>query len=1000
MGDVLFEPLRFRSLTVKNRILRANISGRFDNYDGSGGLSRLRWEESFAAGGVGAIVSSHVPISVQGRVLPSYAMLDRDERIPFWRSIGEVVHRHDCKFIVQLTHSGRQQDMGGIENKHYVPMSSSAGTDSFHGFTSRAMNEADIREVIGQFGAAARRAREAGLDGIELHANNGYLITQFLSSSINRRKDEYGGSLRNRARFLLEVVEAMRKEVGDDFHLQVKINAVDHGNALMPWEPSGNKLEETVEVCQWLEQAGVDGLHISNGNSFPHPLQPPGPLPLAEAAETYGSMLANGSHTFRNYLLFRYRILRPIFLMLWNRTRPEKIEASNAADTRAIKQAVGIPVLANGALQQASTIRGLIDDGTCDAVTIARPLIANRDLPKVFAAGQDQPDRPCTYCNKCTVAVLLHPLACYEVDRYGGDHEAIDARGHGSVRSPGTGVDRLSCRCGTSRLTSAADAVEPGSPRDIYDVVVVGSGFGGAVTACRLAEAGRSVCVLEQGRRWRKEDFPRTPHEVASRVLWKPGSRGLLDYRVFRRIDVIQGTGVGGGSLVYFNVNRRAPERVFARPGWPTAITREALDPYYDRSREMLEVRPLAPPEGRAMPERQEAFFRAAERAGREPQLMSLAVHTGPARKHPVSGVEQSPCDYCGSCMLGCHVHAKNTVDLNYIALAEQNGAEVFPLHQVRGIEQVEVDGAVAYRVRYRRLHADAHRGSEPSTPDPEREGQVVGRKLVLAAGSLATTELLLRARDVDCTLPRLGPALGQGFSANGDFLLNGTARSDRIVNPTSGPPITSGFDASTEDFVAWISDVGYPTELMWLVEGTIPFPRRILRALAGTWTYLAQTAGLQQPAQHTVALDQFLGWMFSARTLTYLAMGADAGNGDMNLRKGRLSIRWSHRDSRAVIRHLNKTFRELSAGLGGRYQNGLLWQWPLRKLLTAHPLGGCRMSDSPEDGVVDPWGGVWDHPNLYVADAAVIPTSLGVAPSATIAALAERAAEHIVAGH
>src|SRR3954471_6753429 len=240
MADVLFEPLQFRNLTIKNRILRSNISGRFDNYDGSGTQARINWEERFARGGVGAIVSSYVPVHMRGRILPNYATIDRDERIPFWHAVGEAVHRHDCKFIVQLSHSGRQQDVGGVENRGLKALSSTSKTEPFHGFRCQAMTLEQIRETIDCFAAGARRAREAGLDGVELHAANGYLITQFLSSGINDRDDDYGGSLENRARFLREIVAAIRAEVGRDFHLQAKISATDYNNALFPWEGQGN----------------------------------------------------------------------------------------------------------------------------------------------------------------------------------------------------------------------------------------------------------------------------------------------------------------------------------------------------------------------------------------------------------------------------------------------------------------------------------------------------------------------------------------------------------------------------------------------------------------------------------------------------------------------------------------------------------------------------------------------------------------------------------------
>src|SRR5215213_11837502 len=240
--DTIFQPLKFRNLTVKNRLFRSNISGRFDNYDGSGNQARINWETKFAKGGVGAIISSFVPVHLRGRIVPNYAMIDHDNKIPFWRAVGKAVHQHDCKFILQLSHGGRQRDINGIEYPR--GLSSTGKKDPLHGFECDAMTIPQIKEVVGYFAEGARRARAAGLDGVELHGANGYLITQFLSSAINDRKDEYGGPVENRARIVLEIVRAIRREVGQDFHLQMKINAVDYNSWLFPWQKKGNTLED------------------------------------------------------------------------------------------------------------------------------------------------------------------------------------------------------------------------------------------------------------------------------------------------------------------------------------------------------------------------------------------------------------------------------------------------------------------------------------------------------------------------------------------------------------------------------------------------------------------------------------------------------------------------------------------------------------------------------------------------------------------------------------
>jgi hypothetical protein len=155
-ADVVFEPLRFRNLTVKNRILRANISGRFDHYDGSGTPTRISWELRFARGGVGAILSSWVGVDVRGRIVPGYAMIERDDRIPFWRELGKRVHEHDCKYIVQLAHAGRQRDIPGFE----IPkaLSSTRKPDPLHGFETDRATRAELAGVASAFAAGARRA--------------------------------------------------------------------------------------------------------------------------------------------------------------------------------------------------------------------------------------------------------------------------------------------------------------------------------------------------------------------------------------------------------------------------------------------------------------------------------------------------------------------------------------------------------------------------------------------------------------------------------------------------------------------------------------------------------------------------------------------------------------------------------------------------------------------------------------------------------------------------
>ena len=425
---LIFRPLEFRQLKVKNRLFRSNLSGMFDDYNGHGGNARLNWEEKFAKGGVGAIISSYTPVAVRGRILVRYAMIDNDDKIPFWSAVARRVHEYDCKFLMQLSHGGRQQDIGGVENLHKKGLSSTDEEDFFHGLPSQAMTTKEIAEVVEQFAQGARRARSAGLDGVELHGANGYLITQFLSSGINDRTDEYGGNWEKRARFVLEIIRAIRREVGRDFHLQMKINGVDHNNWLYPWKRKGNTLDETVKICRMLldDGKGVDAFHISSGSTFPHPRNPPGDFPVNEALRWYDGMLSQGTRTRLNFWIFRHRPTAQLFRALWKWRRGKIIEGINADYARAVRTEVqaidpSIKVLCTGGFQHADKIAGVIRDGSCDGVSIGRPLIANNDLPKILLDrnGPTQ-EKECTYCNKCLLNDLENPLGCYELSRYEG----------------------------------------------------------------------------------------------------------------------------------------------------------------------------------------------------------------------------------------------------------------------------------------------------------------------------------------------------------------------------------------------------------------------------------------------------------------------------------------------------------------------------------------------------------------------------------------------------
>jgi cholesterol oxidase len=516
--------------------------------------------------------------------------------------------------------------------------------------------------------------------------------------------------------------------------------------------------------------------------------------------------------------------------------------------------------------------------------------------------------------------------------------------------------------------------------RSSYDVVVVGSGFGGGVAACRLAEAGKSVCVLERGRRFGRDDFIDNPLQAPSLLFHERlNPNGLFDVRVMRDVTVITAAGVGGGSLVYANVQLRAPADVFD-DGWPAAITRAELDPWYDRTEDALDPVPTPP-----LPDldKVRAFAAMGRHANKEADLLPIAVHFGAARRHPFSGVEQEGCQNLGRCDLGCPIHAKNTVDITYVARAEAHGAEVFPAHDVRELRPPASAGGL-WTVGFR----DLGRG---------RTGTVQARAVVLAAGTLGSTRLLLRNRK---RLPGLSPALGSRFSGNGDALgmaFDPGAPDVRNAHNEHGPVMTSKLDY-TADRRLIVADGGLPANFDVLLDvargvNVIKGWRRTLLRLAHALTHIGLSDQRVKPRDvdlHERRPD--------TDAIIFLMIGRDAADGQMRLTPlfHRLDIRWSRAGSAQLFADLERTASELAQAADATpfyaLDGGVL-----DTFATVHPLGGCPMADDPSLGVVDDVGRVHGHPGLLVLDGSIIPTALGVNPSKTIAAVAERGAHRLV---
>lgn len=522
-----------------------------------------------------------------------------------------------------------------------------------------------------------------------------------------------------------------------------------------------------------------------------------------------------------------------------------------------------------------------------------------------------------------------------------------------------------------------------------FDVIVIGSGFGGAVAACRLAESNLRVLVLERGRRWVPDSYPRLLDDA---WVWDQDEperqNGWIDLRAFKDIAVVQGAGVGGGSLIYANIFVEAEPFAF-EGGWPPEITFRELGPYYSRAGAMLGVQEL--PDGQ-LTERFKLMRDGAAAIGAAGRFrkLPLAVTFDPqwsygqddpfnaGKSRPWTnpqGRRQGTCIHCGNCDIGCQVQAKNTLDLNYLAAAEAKGAEIRALHLVRRI----LPEAGGYRVQFDRLDGGRRvAGSERA------------RRVIVAAGSLGSTELLLRCRDEAGTLPNLSPRLGQGWSANGDFLTPAVYL-DRLVSPTRGPTITCAIDyldGAKDGQRFFVEDGGFPDTIGNALERLAG--HGIMRKIFDAFGAL-----IGEAVRDRDPLASVMPWFGQA---------ADAAEGRMRLGRPwwapwrrRLTLDWKGAGSAPAIQALADMHRTLSQATGGLALEVPSWSL-FRYLITPHPLGGCNMGRSAVDGVVDHRGQVFGYPGLYVADGAIVPRAVGLNPSRTIAALAERIAAQMVA--
>jgi cholesterol oxidase len=552
---------------------------------------------------------------------------------------------------------------------------------------------------------------------------------------------------------------------------------------------------------------------------------------------------------------------------------------------------------------------------------------------------------------------------------------------------------------------------------DDFDVVVIGSGFGGSVSAYTLAAGGRSVCVLERGHPWPPNSFPRDPARLA-RNLWDPdnGLYGMFDVWSFRGLEGVVSSGLGGGSLIYANVLIRKDERWFVKedtsqPGyeyWP--VTRADLDPHYDEVEKMLNAQTYpfdtAPYSSTA---KTRAMKDAAEALGLDWQLPKLAVTFANKDRPPALGecIEGEPanlhhatrttCRLCGECDIGCNFGAKNTLDYNYLSRAKDHNADIRTLCEV---ERIDSDPRGGFTITY--VQHDPTGSAHPA----RSYAAVHADKLILAAGTFGSPYLLLRNR---AAFPALSPALGTHFSGNGDLLtfIEQARAADgqpRSLDPSIGPVITSAIRVADElDGTGvhgrgfYVEDGGNPAFLDYL-EGTSSAPSIGLRGASFVLRRLWAHATGNPRSNYSAQVSAVFGGQRQLRpVLPLLAMGRDVPDGVMSLRGDDLELSWTTHSSDPYFDRVQTTVARIAHALGGRYLNTPLWLF--KRVVTVHPLGGCPMGRDRSEGVVDSFGEVFGCPGLFVADGSVMPGPVGPNPSLTIAAFADRLATGILSG-
>jgi len=513
--------------------------------------------------------------------------------------------------------------------------------------------------------------------------------------------------------------------------------------------------------------------------------------------------------------------------------------------------------------------------------------------------------------------------------------------------------------------------------------------------ASRFARAGQQVCLFERGpERW-PGDFPDDPVSGAKNIQARTAAgrfgspTALFDFRLERDMSVLVGCGLGGTSLINANVALRPNNDVFDDARWPEALrgNRDLLEPYFELAERWLGSNSY--PADRESPPKLAALEVGAlalgETATRPP--INVTFTDGVS----AGGVPQSACNDCGDCVAGCNVGAKNTVLMNYLPDAHHHGAKIFCEVEVESVVPAPEGAAGRWMISFRVVGENREKFEAPNQ-------FVTANHVILAAGTLGSTEILLRSRREGLTV---SDRVGSRFSGNGDVLgfgtdakrhINGIGWGRHVGREPVGPTITGVVDLSNRKA---------PGAGLVIEEGAIP---SVLASVMPAALALAETETETRGTFRRV-LDLLGSWRSKAeRTMTYLVMSADDDDGDLRLDGDRLAISWKGAGSEGAVIDDNDLLEQATSAIGARYLPDPLWSKALGKsLVTVHPLGGCVMADDAANGVVNDLGSVFSgtagtqvHESLFVSDGSIIPRPLDLNPLLTISALAERSAAEI----